>query len=76
MEVDRKKRFRTAEELGRRLEGLAQAGIECQNRIKNPIPSLAVAVVGSREGTGSTHLSLALCGYLKRAGFRLSLIHI
>ena len=70
MEVDRKKRFRTAEELGRRLEGLAQAGIECQNRIKNPIPSLAVAVVGSREGTGPTHLSLALCGYLKRAGFR------
>ncbi|MCD7907861.1 MAG: serine/threonine protein kinase [Clostridium sp.] len=70
METDREKRFRSAGELQRRLEGLPTAGQYRQNRTEKTIPSLAIAVVGSREGTGATHTALALCGYLKRAGFR------
>lgn len=70
METDREKRFRSAGELERRLEGLPAAGQYRQNRTEKTIPSLVIAVVGSREGTGATHTALALCGYLKRAGFR------
>lgn len=69
MEVDREKRFRSAGELERRLEALPLAGNYHRNRTNKAIPSLVVAVVGSREGTGATHMALALCGYLKRAGF-------
>ena len=69
MEVDREKRFRSAGELERRLEALPLAGNDHRNRTNKAIPSLVVAVVGSREGTGVTHMALALCGYLKRAGF-------
>ena len=66
MEPDREKRFRTADQVERRLKALP-----CMvDAAPSPPakPSLVIAVVGSRPGVGATHLSLGLCADLSARG--------
>ena len=70
METDRDKRFDSAGELERRLSGLLATQKGAQKNDIQAMPSLVIAVAGSREGAGATHLALALCRYLGQAGVR------
>lgn len=69
MEPDREKRFATAGELEQQLLGLVRPYTKAMPRSSGHIPSLAAAVTGSRPGTGTTHLAIALCRYLNHCGW-------
>ncbi len=71
METDRDKRFDSAGELERRLSGLLTTQRGAQKNDIQAMPSLVIAVVGSREGAGATHLALALCRYLGQDSVRV-----
>ena len=66
MDPDREKRFRTADQVERRLKALPSIANAAPALLAEP--SLVIAVAGSRSGAGATHLSLGLCSYLSARG--------
>lgn len=69
MEPDREMRFSTAGELERQLLRLIRPGTQEISHSSKNMPSLAAAVTGSRPGTGTTHLAIALCRHLNLCGW-------
>lgn len=69
METDREKRFATAGELEQQLLRLILPHTKELPHSSKNIPSLAAAVTGSRPGTGTTHLAIALCRHLNLRGW-------
>ncbi len=69
MEPEREKRFSTAGELEQQLLRLIRPQTEELPRSSRYMPSLAAAVTGSRPGSGTTHLAIALCRHLNLCGW-------
>lgn len=70
LQADPKKRYRSAEEAGLKLEQLEKRrGGVCQFLQKNQLSSLTIALAGSKPGVGTTHIAIGLSAYLWHSGY-------
>ncbi len=67
LEIKPELRFSTAQELEERLTSLEENGAVFKRSLQ--LPSLTIALVGSKRGAGTTHLAVGLSVYLRNSGF-------